>query len=152
MTKLRAPISIDTALARIAGQVDGGWDAMADHVDYQVRTVRAWGDIDRAEQISLPAAIALDILFQRHGGVGAPLFEAHGDMVRIAAGEVFGDKQELRRDTIDFMRETNEANLALLEAAEPDAGDAEQVIATKQVLDVRQWADKLLTRLGRKPP
>lgn len=152
MTKLRAPISIDTALARIAGQVAGGWDAMADHVGYQVRTVRAWGDADRNEQIPLPAAIALDILFQQHGGVGAPLYEAHGDMVRIAAGEAFGDKQELRRQTIDFMRETNEANLALLEAAEPDASDAEQVIATKQLLDVRQWADKLLTRLGRKPP
>lgn len=152
MTKLRPPISIDTALARIAGQVDGGWDAMAVHVGYQARTVRAWGDIDRPEQISLPVAITLDILFQQHGGVGAPLFEAHGDMVRIAAGDAFGDKQELRRETIDFMRETNEANLALLEAAEADAGDAEQVIATKQVLDVRQWADKLLTRLGRKPP
>ncbi len=152
MTKLRPPISIDTALARIAGQVDGGWDAMAVHVGYQARTVRAWGDVDRAEQISLPTAIALDILFQSHGGVGAPLFEAHGDMVRIAAGDAFGDKQELRRETIDFMRETNEANLALLEAAEPDAGDAEQVIATKQVLDVRQWADRILTRLGRKPP
>lgn len=152
MTKLRAPISIDTALARIAGQVDGGWDAMAEHVDYQARTVRAWGDTDRNEQIPLPAAIALDILFQSHGGTGAPLFEAHGDMVRIAAAEAFGDKHDLRREAIDFMRETNEANLALLEAAEPDAGDAAQVIATKQVLDVRQWADKLLTRLGRKPP
>lgn len=152
MTKLRAPISIDTALARIAGQVAGGWDAMAGHVDYQVRTVRAWGDTDRNEQIPLPAAIALDILFQKHGGVGAPLLEAHGDMVRIAVSEAFGDRHELRRDTIDFIRETNEANLALLEAAEPDAGDAEQVIATKQLLDVRQWADRILTRLGRKPP
>ncbi|MEO7467379.1 MAG: hypothetical protein ABIV36_10220 [Sphingobium limneticum] len=152
MTKVRPPISIDTALARIAGQVDGGWEAMALHVGYQPRTVRAWGDKERDEQISLPTAIKLDVLFQQHGGTGAPLYEAHGDMVRIAAGEAFGDKHELRRDALDFMRETNEANLALLEAAEPDAGDAEQVIATKQMLDVRQWSDRLLVKLGRKPP
>lgn len=152
MTKLRAPISIDTALARIAGQVAGGWDAMAVHVGYQPRTVRAWGDEDRDEQISLPVAILLDILFQKHGGIGAPLYEAHGDMVAEAQALAFGDKLELQRETMAFMRENSDAEVALLELSQPDAGPAEEAKAQREVLHVRQFADRILTRLGRKPP
>lgn len=152
MTKRRPPISIDTALARIAGQVDGGWDAMALHTGYHVRTVRAWGDPDRDEVPPLPACVTLGILYRQCGGIGDPLLQAHADMVGVAEAEAFGCKQELRRESLHFLRETNEANLALLEAAEPDAGDAEQAVATKQVLDVREEADRLLARLGRKPP
>ncbi|WP_261934629.1 hypothetical protein [Sphingomonas bisphenolicum] len=152
MTKVRAPISIDTALARIAGQVDGGWEAMAVHVGYQPRTVRAWGDADRDEHISLRAAILLDVLFQQHGGTGAPLYEAHGDMVTAAQAIAFADKLELQRETIAFMQENTDAETALLELSLPDAGPAEEARAQREMLQVRQKADEILTRLGRHPP
>ena len=151
MTKRRDPISVDTALARIAGQA-GGWPAIATHLGYHERTVRAWGDPDREEQISLPAAIALDILFQAHGGVGAPLYEAHGDMVSAAQAEQFADKLDLQRHTIEFMKENSDAEIALLKAAQPDAGPAEQAEAQRELLDVRVKADELLAKMGRKPP
>lgn len=152
MTKPRAPLSIDTALARIAGQVGGGWAALAAHVDYAERTVRAWADVDRDERITLQAAIELDILFQAHGGIGAPLYEAHGDMVAAAHAKAFGDRLELQRETIAFMQRNSEAETALLEASQPDADATDAVQAQRKVLVVRQWADRLLTRLGRKPP
>lgn len=156
MTKRREPISIDTALARIAGQDGvGSWAGMADATGYAERTVRAWGDPDRDEVPPLPACVVLGILYRKCGGVGDPLLQAHADLIGAAESEAFGSKQELRRETLDFFRETNEANLALLEAAEPDAGDAEQARATKEVLDVRNWADRLLGRLSgrtRAPP
>jgi hypothetical protein len=152
MTKLRAPLSIDTALARIAGQLPDGWVQMAILTGYAQRTVRAWGDDDREEQIQLRTAIQLDIAFQEHGGVGSPLYEAHGDLVRAAHAERFGDKLELQRETIEFMRENSEAETALLEAAMPDAGAVEEAKAQREVLQVRAWADRILLRLGRKPP
>lgn len=155
MTKRRAPLSIDTALARIAGQLPEGWAGMAQLTGYAERTVRAWGDIDREEQINMPAAIALDIAFQAAGGTGAPIFEAYGDMVRVAAAEAFADKQQLLRAAMDFMAENGEAELALLEATRPDAGPAELANATKQLLDVREDVDELLAGLSgrqRAPP
>ncbi|CAD7336102.1 hypothetical protein FIM10_04155 [Sphingomonadales bacterium 56] len=152
MTKRRAPLSIDTALARIAGQLAGGWAEMAEVAGYAERTVRAWGDVDREEQINLPSAIKLDVAFQAAGGIGAPIYEAYGDMVEEAHAKAFGDRQELQRATIEFMRENNEAELALLEASQPDAGPIEEAKAQKELLDVRTKADELLLRMGRKPP
>ncbi|WP_030540578.1 hypothetical protein [Sphingobium sp. DC-2] len=155
MTKRRAPLSIDTALARIAGQLNGGWADMAAVTGYAERTVRAWGDVDREEQINLPAAIKLDIAFQAAGGTGAPIYEAYGDLVQVAAAEAFGDKQQLLRATMAFMQENGEAELALLEATKPDAGPAELAIAQKQLLDVREDVDQMLAGLcgrQREPP
>lgn len=155
MTKRRAPLSIDTALARIAGQLAGGWAEMAEVADYAERTVRAWGDVDREEQINLPSAIKLDIAFQAAGGVGAPIYEAYGDLVQVAAAEAFGDKQQLLRATMDFMQENSEAELALLEATRPDAGPAELANATKQLIDVREDVDQLIAGISgrqRAPP
>lgn len=152
MTKRRAPLSIDSALARIAGQIAGDWKKMAEITGYEARTIRAWGDEDRAEQINLPAAIKLDIAYQEAGGVGCPLYEAYGDLVRAAQAERFGDKQELQAATIDFMRENSQAETALLEAALPDAGPNEAAIAVKELLDVRNTANELLLKMGRKPP
>ncbi|SEI69136.1 hypothetical protein SAMN05518849_101572 [Sphingobium sp. AP50] len=153
MTKLRAPLSIDAALARIAGQDGvGGWAGMAQATGYHERTVRGWGDPDRDEQPPLTACVTLGILYRQSGGVGDPLLQAHADMVGGSDAAAFADKHELRRESISFIRETGDASLALLEAAEPDAGEAENARASKEVLDVRNWADRILARLGRKPP
>ena len=151
MTKLRAPISIDTALARIAGQVDGGWDAMAVHVGYQPRTVRAWGDPDRSEQPPLTACVALGILYRQQGGLGDPLLQAHADMVGAADAIAFADSHELRRETIGFLRESNEASIALFEAAEPDADEADRAVALREVMELRDDAERIALRLGGRP-
>lgn len=155
MTKRRAPLSIDTALARIAGTVPGGWAAMATATGYHERTVRGWGDPDRDEKAPLPACVTLGILFRQSGGVGDPLLEAHGDLVGAADAAAFGDKQELHRETMELMRETHEAEIALLVLTQPDAGDAELAVAQKEALEGRNRFDRMVAKLaglGRKPP
>ncbi|MBB6191169.1 hypothetical protein FHS51_001391 [Sphingobium wenxiniae] len=152
MTKRRPPLSLDAALARIAGQIPGGWKTMAELVGYEESYVRAWGDETRDGKINLPAAITLDIAYQAAGGTGAPIYTAYGDLIGAAQADHFGDKQELQRATIDFMRENSEAETALLEAAQPAAGPLEEAKAQRELLDVRNKADELLLRMGRKPP
>lgn len=158
MTRVRAPLSIDAAIGRIMGQL-GGWPAVAAVTGFAPRTCEKWGAFDIADaddpdarDIPMRAARDLDIAYQAAGGIGAPILEAYADLVKVAAAERFGDKQELHRDTITFMRENSEAETALLEASLPDAGPIEEARAQGHVLDVRNWADRILARLGRKPP
>jgi len=82
MTKRRAPLSIDTALARIAGRVEGGWSGMATVTGRKERTVRNWGDPDTPEHIPMDAAIALDLAYVEQGGEGAPIYECYSAILR----------------------------------------------------------------------
>ncbi|MAM72584.1 MAG: hypothetical protein CMO29_02075 [Tistrella sp.] len=158
MTLRRAPLSIDAALARIAGQLPGDWARMAELTNYQERTVRKWGafeaasDEGEARDIPMRAAIALDIEYRRLGGTGAPIFEAYGLLVEAADADAFACQQELHRETIAFMRENSEAETALLELTQPGAGPLEEAKAQAEVLHVVQKGQEILTRLGRKPP
>lgn len=152
MTKLRAPLSLDDALARIAGQVPGSWKAMADHVGYAARTVRKWGDEDADEEINLKAAIKLDILFQEHGGTGSPLYEAYGLLVQVAVNRAFADQFEVLRHTADIAKENGEAEEALLRYCLPGAGEAERRTAQKELLEARRKIDGVLPLLEAEPP
>lgn len=160
-TKPRPPISIDAALARIAGQLTGSWAEMAEVTGYQERTVRRWGDFDaqpdeaEARDIPMRTAVKLDIAYQAAGGTGAPILEAYADLVKVAAAEAFACKQQLFAATMGFMAENNEAELALLEATKPEAGPAEIANAKRQLLDAREDIDEILAGLGgnqRAPP
>lgn len=158
MTLARPPLSIDAALARIAGQIPGDWEAMAKLTGYKKRTVQKWGGADvasdpaEARDMPIRAAITLDIEFQRAGGIGSPIYAAYGLLVESANVDAFGSKQELQRDTITFIKESSEAEIALLEASQPGAGAAEEAIAQREVLHLVQWGQRLLVKLGRKPP
>lgn len=134
MTKPRAPLSIDAALARIAGQVPGEWRAMADHVGYAERTVRKWGDAEDEAEINLKAAIALDALFQQNGGEGRPIYEAYGLLVGACAAERFVDQFDLLRCAIDVAKETGDAEAALMRLALPDAGAADRLVAQRELM------------------
>ncbi len=134
MTKPRAPLSIDSALARIAGQVPGGWAAMARSIGYAERTVRKWGDADAEEEINLRAAIALDTLFQQHGGQGQPIYDAYGLLVGACMAERFIDQFDLLRCAIDVARETGDAEAALMRLALPDAGPGDRLIAQRELM------------------
>ena len=158
MTKHRPPISIDAALARIAGQLPGSWAQMAELTGYVERTVRRWGDVEAASDevaardIPMRAAVKLDVAYQVAGGIGKPIYEAYGDLVGAADIEAFGCKQDLLRETLVFTKENHDAETALFEATMPDAGALELEKARGEVLEVRQWADRLLAKLGFKPP
>ena len=99
MTKLRAPLTIDAALARIAGQIPGGWNAMAKALSDRksASLVRAWGDPDRREKIPLADALELDLAYRDAGGDGAPLYETYGYLLDAAGTFRFASEIALGR-------------------------------------------------------
>lgn len=155
MTKPKAPLSIDDALARIAGRIPGGYKAMAALLDRHQSTVRAWGDEDKPDQIPLPAAIALDIAYQRAGGEDRPLFETYALQVQVAREIAFADEIELARRACTLIREGAEAQEALVLASLPNADHKVRTEAIRQLQDVVREATgaiALLAGQARAPP
>lgn len=147
MTKRRAPLSIDAALTRIAGQLAGGWDEMAEAVRRRPTLVRSWGDPDRREQIPLRDAIQLDRAFAAAGGNGAPLFEVYASRLGQGGALLPADTARLLAHAATVARECGEAHAATLDAlaaggnAQDDlrrraaaANEARQAIAALQAL------------------
>lgn len=135
MTKPRRPLSIDAAIARIAGQVPGSWKAMAEAVGYEERTVRKWGDQDDDANVNVPAAIKLDMLFQEQGGEGRPIYDAYGLLLGAAITETYADQFDMLRRLIRVVKETGEAKLAIAQLTLPDATPADRRVAQKEVIE-----------------
>lgn len=133
MTKQRPPLSIDAALARIAGHLGGGWDEMAQLTARQPRTVRNWGDPDTPEQIPMDCAIVLDIAFQSAGGVGAPICEVYTHKLEMAGLEHWSDRITLGNHAVDVIKEAGEAHAALVLAAQPGSTDLDFRRAEREV-------------------
>ncbi|WP_375290887.1 hypothetical protein [Qipengyuania sp.] len=133
MTKLRPPLSIDQALARIAGQLEEGYESIAAITDRSVSMARAWGDPDRREKIPVDDAIALDLAYQEAGGVGAPLYEAYGAKLDVAAAARFSSKHQLLERTERLIKEGGEAHAALVRACQPGATAAEVATALREL-------------------
>lgn len=133
MTKHRAPLTIDAALARVAGQLPGGWADMATATERSESLVRAWGDPERREQIPICDAITLDLAYRAAGGDGAPLFETYAWQLDQAGVFRFSDEIALGRIAAEAIREGGEANAALVLAAQPGSTDRERREAAREV-------------------
>lgn len=131
MTKPRLPVTFDNALTAIAAQI--GWPAMAGTVGQAERTVRDWGDPDTGRDVPIRSAVALDIAFQKAGGVGAPMLDTYTLLVERAREEAFFCQIELHRRTIEVIREGSEAEVALLMATLPDADEQTRRAAAREV-------------------
>lgn len=147
MTKHRAPLSIDAGLARIAGQIPGGYRRMADLTGRQARTVRNWGDPDTPEQIPLDCAIILDLAYQAEGGDGAPLYEAYAFQLEMAEVTRFADRIALGCAAAQAMKEGGEAAAALVMAARPGASAADGLSARREILEHIDALKRLLPHL-----
>jgi hypothetical protein len=152
MTKRRPPLSIDAALARIAGQLEGGWETMATATGRKDRTVRNWGDPDTPEQIPLDCAIALDLAYQEAGGEGAPLWEAYTLKLELAEIERFADRHALGRRAVDVIRECGEAGSALVAASLPGATQAEREAALRELVEAFEVIKRTFPLLGAGQP
>ena len=119
MTKLRPPLSIDAALERIASVIPGGWNGMAAVTGRKPGTVRAWGNPDRDEGVPLADAIAFDLAYQAAGGQGAPLFEVYALKLEASNIEVASRPQDLIALVSSVIKETAEAEVAMLRVARP---------------------------------
>lgn len=148
MTKPRAPLTIDAALARIAGQLPLGFDDMARVAGRQVRTVRNWGDPDTPEQVPVDCAIALDLAFIAAGGSGAPIFEVYALKLELAEAAKFGDRHQLLRHGQDVARETGEATAAIIGAAHPGATAADRARALAEATEAREALNQVIPLLA----
>lgn len=75
MTKPRKPLTPYRALCRIEEML--GWDGIAAIIEKNVWHCRKLSDPDTGREISMQDAIRLDAAFQRAGGAGFPMMEAH---------------------------------------------------------------------------
>lgn len=122
MTKTRPPLTIDAALARIAGQLQNGWTEMAAITERAERTVRNWGDPDTPEQIPMDCAIKLDLAFEASGGIGTPIFEVYALLINVERVTRFGDVRDVIRRTMTGIKENAEAAIAQIASTLPGAG------------------------------
>lgn len=154
MTKVRPPLSIDAALARIAGRLPGAWAEMAGVAGRHESTVRRWGDPDQPEQMTLVAAIALDLAYSRAGGEDRPLFETYKLQLDVAREDAFADEIALARRTCTLIRESSQAHEAMVLATLPSASRQEREAAVRELEDVmREVTGAIaLLRNPRAPP
>jgi hypothetical protein len=124
MTKHRPPLSFDAALARVVGQLPGGYDDAAARTGRSISLVRAWGDPDRREKISIDDALVLDLAFGECGGFGSPFFEAFAAQRDLAAAHRFALPQALGQLLPEVLKENSEAEIALTLASRPGVDDA----------------------------
>lgn len=148
MTKLRAPCSFEQALARIAGQLPNGFNTMAEITGRSASTLRAWGDPDRREEISLPAACALDLAFVEAGGEGAPLHEAYTHQLEQAALRQWAPGRELARHAAQVIKECGEAGSSLVLATQPGACDRVKAKAAQELAEALEVIKRTLAVLN----
>ena len=151
MTKARAPLSIDAALARIAGHLPGGYAEMAMLTCRAIRTVRNWGDPDTAESIPFDCAIRLDTAYIAAGGDCAPLFEAYQIQLELAQMERFACNIALARHTAEVIREGGEAHSALVRATLPDATRADRAQAQRECAEALDILKRTMALLDADP-
>lgn len=132
MTKVRPPLTVYAALVRIAGQVEGDWRAMGAAIGKKERTVRNYGDPDTPEEISARDAITLDILYQQHGGEGAPIFQTYALQLEIDRADAFASQADIARRVQVSIREGAQAAQAAIACTLPGATDADFVTAIRE--------------------
>jgi hypothetical protein len=150
LQKRRAPLTLDAALARIAGQM-GDWAEVAKAVDRSESLVRAWGDPHRRENIPLIDAITLDLAYRDAGGIGSPFFETTAYLLDQQGMFRFANEITLGRLSADVIRECGEATAHLVMAAQPgsDRGDhREALIQVDEAIDGLQRARVLVATLA----
>jgi hypothetical protein len=121
---------------------------MAVVANRQPATVRSWMDPDRAEQVSLEAAIELDLAFRAHGGEGSPLFEAYGAALDLASGARFAEGYRLLDHAHGVAKEGGEAIAAIIAAARPGATAADLRAAEREAAEAYEKLRDILPLLS----
>lgn len=134
MTKHRSPLTFDAALARVAGQVPGGFAALAKGAprSYAERTVRNWGDPDTPEAIPIDVALHFDMMFAEAGGDGSPFLESFVHQREQAELAYHSARIQLGKHAAEVIRECGEAGSALVTASQPGASPNDRARALKE--------------------
>jgi hypothetical protein len=147
VTKPRPPLTLDAALARIAGQLPQGWAGVAAVAGRAESTVRRWGDQDQPEQLPMPAAIDLDLAYQRAGGEGAPIFETYALLLQVSQEQAFADGLALQRAGCELAREAGQGVEALVLAGMPGGDQARRDRAIAELEDVARLIPRAIAQL-----
>lgn len=154
MTKTRAPLTFDAALARVAGQVEGGYQALAKRAprQYSARTVRNWGDPDTPEQIPIDVALDFDLAYAEAGGEGSPFLEAFAHQREQTELARHACRIKLARRAADVVRECGEAGSALVLASQPGASAADLRAAERECAEALETLKRTLPLLSPASP
>lgn len=151
MTKLRAPLSFEDALDRVAGVVPGGKAALARRSGRAERTVRNWGDPDTPEAIPVDVAVDFDLAFAEAGGVGSPFLEAFAHQREQLELARHADRLALSRHAADVIRECGEAGSALVTASQPGASPNDRAAALRECTEAYEKLKQTLPLLRPDP-
>ena len=150
--KPRPPLSTDQALARIAGQLPGGWPQMAEITCRSESLVRKWGDPECRERVPLDDAIELDLAFQEHGGEGAPLADSYLFRLELAAGARFASQFALLAKTEKLSKEAGEGLTAVIRACSPSATASDRAAAFRELVEMVEAAKPIISALDPESP
>ncbi len=146
MTKSRAPLSYDLALAKIAALI--GWEAMAAVTGRKERTVRNWGDPDTGESCPIDCAELLDIAYLAAGGDGQPMAETMVSRLERARHARFADNIALSRQTELLVKEGGEAFAALIAATREGSSLREIAAAERETQEMIEAGTAALAKLA----
>lgn len=151
MTKLRDPLSLDAALAKVAGQVPGDWKALAAIAGKTASTVRSWGDEDRTGDLPVYAAILFDQAYQDAGGEGRPIYDAYSRLLGVAEAERYRDAFCIMAKLAEAVEEIGDAKAALIRAMLPDATEADRHVAQRELIEAIEKMNSLVLMLDAGP-
>ena len=137
MTKLRAPLTFERALTRVADRL--GWERVAQIVSVRrrrplsVRAVMNWSEPDTPAGITLEDAYLLDQAFRTDGGEGAPFHDCYRMRLETERGLSVAESDEFNRRVAAAIKEGGEANAARVIARRPNATPADRALARREV-------------------
>ncbi|HXH52561.1 MAG TPA: hypothetical protein VNH53_03905 [Sphingomicrobium sp.] len=131
MTKRRAPLTFENALTRVASEV--GWSEVARICRHKERTVRNWSEPDTTAEISLEAALELDLAWRAAGKEGAPFLTCYQTRLDAEATAADPSRDALIGTAAKAAKEGGEAVAAVLATARPGASSADDAIAEREL-------------------
>lgn len=145
MTKVRAPLTFENALTKVAGVI--GWAEAARICGFAENTVRNWSDHDTTAKLPLEAAFRLDVAFQVGGGEGAPFHECYATRLDAELLAASPCRYALLAGVAKAAREGGEAIQATIAAARPGAGPADVLIAEREIEEAIAAKNSILATL-----
>lgn len=135
MTKLRPPISLELALTRVAGVI--GWDRVAAACGAGESAVRKWTNPDTRPtvggSVTLDQARILDREYHAAGGAGSPLLQCQALLLEAETLAATPNAAEVARAASNAAKESGEALAAAFTSAQPDAVEADFIVAEREL-------------------
>lgn len=145
MTLLRAPLTFDDAMTRVADVI--GWAEAARIARRRVRTVRFWSEEGCTATPSIATAVKFDAAYRAGGGEGAPFAEAHAHMLGTHIDRQDACRRALAEDLATAARETGEATAHAIIVATSNASPRDTMRAIAEAKQGRNAMARLVRRL-----